>query len=196
MSPQSSFAGPNHANQPTQINVQNPAKVFAAASISVPEIGHKSTTGRKYSASRSLQWRIPYGHQRLNPLLHLIVWYFDTTYVGPRSISGVSHPAKLKILWQRRLDQARVSSTTANALACHHRLQTLRQCLPTQAACPTLLAATTLTVCSDAPARVFTNGPTPGALQGDDYPLEYYEDGYPKLPACLDRRAARCVIAF
>jgi hypothetical protein len=30
--------------------------------------------------------------------------------------------------------------------------------------------------------------PTPGALQGDDYPLEYYEDGYPKLPACLDRR--------
>ena len=20
------------------------------------------------------------------------------------------------------------------------------------------------------------------------YPLEYYEDGYPKLPACLDRR--------
>ena len=23
------------------------------------------------------------------------------------------------------------------------------------------------------------------ALQGDDYPLEYYEDGYPKLPACL-----------
>jgi hypothetical protein len=31
-------------------------------------------------------------------------------------------------------------------------------------------------------------GPTPGALQGDDYPMEYYEDGYPKLPACLDRR--------
>jgi hypothetical protein len=29
--------------------------------------------------------------------------------------------------------------------------------------------------------------PTPGALQGDDYPLDY-EDGYPKLPACLDRR--------
>ena len=28
------------------------------------------------------------------------------------------------------------------------------------------------------------------ALQGDDYPLEYYEDGYPKLPACLDRRAS------
>ena len=25
-------------------------------------------------------------------------------------------------------------------------------------------------------------------LQGDDYPLEYYEDGYPKLPAPLDRR--------
>jgi hypothetical protein len=32
------------------------------------------------------------------------------------------------------------------------------------------------------------DGSTPGALQGDDYPLEYYEDGYPKLPACLDRR--------
>ena len=38
------------------------------------------------------------------------------------------------------------------------------------------------------PERNFTQGPTPGALQGDDYPLEYYEDGYPKLPACLDRR--------
>jgi hypothetical protein len=32
------------------------------------------------------------------------------------------------------------------------------------------------------------HGPTWGALQGDDYALEYYEDGYPKLPACLDRR--------
>jgi hypothetical protein len=31
-------------------------------------------------------------------------------------------------------------------------------------------------------------GPTPGAPQGDDYPLQYYEDGYPKLPECLDRR--------
>jgi hypothetical protein len=30
--------------------------------------------------------------------------------------------------------------------------------------------------------------PGRGALQGDDYPLEYYEDGYPKLPECLDRR--------
>jgi hypothetical protein len=26
-------------------------------------------------------------------------------------------------------------------------------------------------------------------VQGDDYPLECYEDGSPKLPACLDRRA-------
>ena len=33
-------------------------------------------------------------------------------------------------------------------------------------------------------------GPTPGALQGDDHPLEYYDDGYPKLPACLDRALA------
>jgi hypothetical protein len=24
-----------------------------------------------------------------------------------------------------------------------------------------------------------------------DYPLEYYEDGYPKLPACLDRRPVK-----
>ena len=31
------------------------------------------------------------------------------------------------------------------------------------------------------------DGSTPGALQGD-HPLEYYEDGLPKLPACLDRR--------
>jgi hypothetical protein len=27
-------------------------------------------------------------------------------------------------------------------------------------------------------------------LQGDDYLLEYYEDGDPKLPLCLDRRPA------
>jgi len=32
------------------------------------------------------------------------------------------------------------------------------------------------------------NGPNPEALQGDDYPLEYDENGYPELPACLERR--------
>jgi hypothetical protein len=32
--------------------------------------------------------------------------------------------------------------------------------------------------------------PTPGALRGNDHQLEYYEDGYPKLPTCLDRRDA------
>jgi len=32
------------------------------------------------------------------------------------------------------------------------------------------------------------DGSTPSALQGDDYPLDYYGDGYPKLPAFLDRR--------
>ena len=31
------------------------------------------------------------------------------------------------------------------------------------------------------------NGSTPGALQGDDHALEYYDDGYPKLPDCLRR---------
>jgi hypothetical protein len=35
------------------------------------------------------------------------------------------------------------------------------------------------------------DGSTPGALQGDDYALEYYDDGYPKLSACLDRRSHR-----
>jgi hypothetical protein len=39
------------------------------------------------------------------------------------------------------------------------------------------------------PERVFhTEGPTPGALQGDDYPLTYDADGDVELPACLDRR--------
>ena len=38
------------------------------------------------------------------------------------------------------------------------------------------------------PERDFHHGPTLGALQGDDYPLDYYPDGYPKLLACLDRR--------
>ena len=27
-----------------------------------------------------------------------------------------------------------------------------------------------------------------GGPQGDDYPLEYDENGFPELPACLDRR--------
>src|SRR6185437_8458252 len=38
------------------------------------------------------------------------------------------------------------------------------------------------------PTTYDLRGPTPGALRGDDIELEYYEDGYPKLPACLDRR--------
>jgi hypothetical protein len=39
------------------------------------------------------------------------------------------------------------------------------------------------------------DGSTPGALQGDDYPLEYDADGYPILPACLDRRKPKLEIA-
>lgn len=38
------------------------------------------------------------------------------------------------------------------------------------------------------PERDLHSGSTPRALQGDDVQLKYYEDGYPKLPACLDRR--------
>ena len=41
---------------------------------------------------------------------------------------------------------------------------------------------------SQYPVRPLWDGPP---LQGDDYPLEYYEDGYPKRPACLDRRIGR-----
>ena len=39
------------------------------------------------------------------------------------------------------------------------------------------------------------SGPTPGALQGDDVRLGYYPDGYPKLPACLDRRRSNLAVA-
>jgi hypothetical protein len=35
------------------------------------------------------------------------------------------------------------------------------------------------------------DGSTPGALQGDDYPLTYDADGFPEFPACLDRRKPR-----
>lgn len=38
-------------------------------------------------------------------------------------------------------------------------------------------------------------GPTAGALQGDDYPLDYYDDGFPKLPDCLRRREPRLDVA-
>ena len=37
--------------------------------------------------------------------------------------------------------------------------------------------------CAEHPA-----GPTPGALQGGDYPLTYDAAGNVELPACLDRR--------
>jgi hypothetical protein len=37
------------------------------------------------------------------------------------------------------------------------------------------------------------DGPTPGALQGDDYPLTYDENGFPELPACLDRRKVKLI---
>ena len=32
------------------------------------------------------------------------------------------------------------------------------------------------------------DGSSPGALQGNDYPLTYDADGYVELPACLDTR--------
>ena len=36
-----------------------------------------------------------------------------------------------------------------------------------------------------------SSSPCPCDYAGDDYPLEFYEDGYPKLPSCLDRRASK-----
>lgn len=35
------------------------------------------------------------------------------------------------------------------------------------------------------------DGSTPGALHGDDYPISIDANGYPELPACLDRRPAK-----
>ena len=43
------------------------------------------------------------------------------------------------------------------------------------------------------PTRDEQRAPTSG--QGDDYPLEYYEDGHPKLPTCLDRRPVKLELA-
>ena len=42
-----------------------------------------------------------------------------------------------------------------------------------------------------APVGEFASGPTPGALQGDDYPLEFDADGDPVLTECLRRGAGR-----
>ena len=44
-------------------------------------------------------------------------------------------------------------------------------------------------------SKLNPDGSTPGALQGDDYQLEYYEDGFPMLPACLDRRRVKLELA-
>jgi hypothetical protein len=45
--------------------------------------------------------------------------------------------------------------------------------------------------CAQFPELVGHSSPLDGrlVLSSDDYPLEYYEDGYPKLPDCLDRRS-------
>jgi hypothetical protein len=37
----------------------------------------------------------------------------------------------------------------------------------------------------------FLSSTTLEAIQGDDYPLEYYEDSYRKVPPCLERREPR-----
>ena len=37
----------------------------------------------------------------------------------------------------------------------------------------------------------FLTDARPETIRGDDYPIEYHSDGYPKLPACLDRRKPR-----
>jgi len=37
----------------------------------------------------------------------------------------------------------------------------------------------------------FLTDPRPETIKGDDYTIEYHSDGYPKLPACLDRRKPR-----
>ena len=36
--------------------------------------------------------------------------------------------------------------------------------------------------------RVLIDEDRPEALKAEGVPLEHYEDGYPKVPACLDRR--------
>jgi hypothetical protein len=44
------------------------------------------------------------------------------------------------------------------------------------------------------PQQLVSHSPEPFApnyaevLKGNDYPLQYHEDGYPRLPSCLDRR--------
>lgn len=55
---------------------------------------------------------------------------------------------------------------------------------------PTGLADRPTMIWSEKDSRHGTNpdGSTPGALQGDDYQLKFYEEGYPRLPTCLDRR--------
>src|SRR6476620_10102085 len=49
---------------------------------------------------------------------------------------------------------------------------------------PAMEAPTVEDHCVDVELISDPHGPTPGALQGDDYPLEYYDNGYPKLPSC------------
>jgi hypothetical protein len=37
----------------------------------------------------------------------------------------------------------------------------------------------------------FLTDARPETIKGDDFPIEYPSDGYPKLPACIDRRRPR-----
>jgi len=51
-------------------------------------------------------------------------------------------------------------------------------------------SAERLSVASDDPTATYFNpaGPTPGALQGDAYPIELLADDCPVLPDCLRRQ--------
>jgi hypothetical protein len=53
---------------------------------------------------------------------------------------------------------------------------------------PKSIAPESIQAVMDIERVLIDDGPTPGAIQGDDYPIEMDVDGYPKLPACLDRR--------
>jgi hypothetical protein len=56
------------------------------------------------------------------------------------------------------------------------------------------MASTALLEAAEATSLGFGRKGAP-TLKGDDFPLEYYDDGFPKLPECLDRRKRKSVAA-
>jgi hypothetical protein len=95
---------------------------------------------------------------------------------------------------QKRRRQAQKCRDSRPAVPSPTKCRDTVQATPLRPSAPILhVKNRSSTVAKPSPAEDLPLKPSPldskPVLSGDDVELEYYEDGYPKIPACLDRRA-------